>query len=477
MANLLKVVLVPDDTNLPTEQAGVKYLAIRDIINVNGVGDNIKTTLLSPNHISTPLPDQSVAVWHLSQCLETLPADLFLADLFNEIARVSVPNARIVIEARHPSHDSFVDDERCVRSITVNKLKSVLAQTNGMWWSFLTQLVLDPEFLPAIKNLEPKQRDFELRTRRNAIKLSRLGLLVHANNQEEQFISCYADVPTVPPCPFTVYRNWEQDKFLSPEIVMTGQWEPQETHLFINLVHGLERNFEVGEQRPLRFFNVGSNIGWYSALILNASPWSQVTAFEPVSSNFAPLQRNIAQCAQRATLHNFALSDSAGEATIYIDKGNFGGSSLVELPEGYLGKETIKLHSFDELYAEAKATDLCDFMVMDIEGAEHKFFNGAHNIFERGFSPIMMLEYFPGLLKLQGSDGSFVHDLASWGYQFYIIDRSNGGLSLASADVFMQHYSRLVNTMAYLNYLAVPARYDLASLLRGSGILVNNVPA
>ena len=38
MANLLKVVLVPDDTNLPTEQAGVKYLAIRDIINVNGGG-------------------------------------------------------------------------------------------------------------------------------------------------------------------------------------------------------------------------------------------------------------------------------------------------------------------------------------------------------------------------------------------------------------------------------------------------------
>ena len=88
-------------------------------------------------------------------------------------------NARLVIEARHPSHDSFVDDEDCVRAITLNKLTSAMERTkdSGAWRTFLTQLVLDPEFLPAIKDLAPQQRDFELRTRRNAIKQS-LGRVI-----------------------------------------------------------------------------------------------------------------------------------------------------------------------------------------------------------------------------------------------------------------------------------------------------------
>lgn len=463
MANLLKVTLVPDSTTLSSNRSDITVLTMKDIINTNGEG----------HAISIPLPDQSVAIWHLNQCLETIPSDLSLSDLFNEIDRASVPNARIVIEARHPFHDSFVDDDLCVRAITVNKLKSILAQTNGSWWNFLTQLMLDPEFLPVIKDLAPKQRDFELRTRRNAIHQSRLGIMAKPQNQETQFISCYADVAGVQPFPFTVYRDWKQDQYLSPEIVTTGQWEPQETHLFINLVRGLERN--LGDT-PLKFFNVGSNIGWYSTLILNASEHAQVTAFEPVSSNFALLQRNVAPHAERASLNNFALSNESGETTFYIDKGNFGGSSFIERPEGYLVKETVQLHYFDELYADADASNLCDFMVMDIEGAEHKFFNGARNLFERGFRPVMMLEYCPSLLKPQGSDGTFIQDLAQWGYQLYIIDRHLGGLSSASPDVFLQHYARLVNSEAYLNYLAVPAQCDLRALLSGSGIRINNTP-
>lgn len=113
-------------------------------------------------------------------------------------------------------------------------------------------------------------------------------------------------------------------------------------------------------------------------------------------------------------------------------------------------------------------------MVMDIEGAEHKLFNGARILFERGFSPIMMLEYNPCMLRLHGSDGTFIQDLAQWGYQLYIIDRHLGGLSSASPDVFLQHYARLVNSEAYLNYLAVPAQYDLRALLSGSSLSINN---
>lgn len=430
--------------------------------------EDLNLSSCSIPHVAIALPDQSVAVWHLNLSLETLPTNVALIALFTEIARTCVPNARLVIEARHPFHDSFIDDERCVRTITVNKLKSVLEQTQstGAWWLVLSQLVLDPEFLPALKDLPPKQRDFELRTRRNAIKQSRLSVQVKNQNPDPNYITCYADVPGVKPFAFTVYRDWQQDQYISKEIVLTGQWEAHETHLLLSLMRGLQRHWGQSEaERPLKFFNVGGNIGWYSTLLLNANDYAQVTAFEPVSSNFALLQRNVAPHAARATLHNFALSDTTGEATFYVDKGNFGGSSLVERPDGYVAKETVQLHTFDELYAEVDAASSCDLMVMDIEGAEHKFFNGARQLFARGFNPIMMLEYCPSLLKLQGSDGTFVHDLVSWGYRLYVIDRRHGGLSPITPEVMLQQYARLVDGEAYLNYLAVPAKYDLAQLL------------
>ena len=422
-------------------------------------------------HVAIALPDQSVAVWHLNLSLETLPTNVALIALFTEIARTCVPNARLLIEARHPSHDSFIDDERCVRAITVNKLKAVLEQTKdtGAWWLVLSQLVLDPEFLPVIKDMAPKQRDFELRTRRNAIKQSRLSVQVKNQNPDPNYISCYADVPGVKPFAFTVYRDWTQDQYISRDIVLTGQWEPHETHLFMNLVRGLLRLWANEPQRALKFFNVGSNIGWYSTLLLNANEQAQVTAFEPVSSNFSLLQRNLAPHIERVVLHKCAVSDTTGEATFYINQGNMGGSSLVAPPESHLTKETVQLHTFDELYAEADAASLCDLMIMDIEGAEHKFFNGARQLFARGFRPIMMLEYNPSMLKLQGSDGTFVRNLINWGYQLYVIDRRQSGLSPTNAEVMLKQYERLVTiNEANFNYLAVPAHYDLATLLNTS---------
>ena len=38
MANLLKVVLVPEGTNLPSERSDVTILSTKDIINTNGEG-------------------------------------------------------------------------------------------------------------------------------------------------------------------------------------------------------------------------------------------------------------------------------------------------------------------------------------------------------------------------------------------------------------------------------------------------------
>ena len=80
----------------------------------------------------------------------------------------------------------------------------------------------------------------------------------------------------------------------------------------------------------------------------------------------------------------------------------------------------------------------------------------------------MMLEYNPSMLRLQGSDGTFVNDLVNWGYQLYVINRFSGSLSLIDAAGMFQQFARITDTESYLNYLAVPAKYDLAALLKST---------
>ena len=50
MANLLKVVLVPEGTNLPSERSDVTILSTKDIINTNGGGGLCYKLYFNPTH-------------------------------------------------------------------------------------------------------------------------------------------------------------------------------------------------------------------------------------------------------------------------------------------------------------------------------------------------------------------------------------------------------------------------------------------
>lgn len=129
----------------------------------------------------------------------------------------------------------------------------------------------------------------------------------------------------------------------------------------------------------------------------------------------------------------------------------------------------VQLRKLDSLYPHDQADSLCDFLMMDIEGAEHKFFNGAAGLLQNGFRPIICMEFNPLLLKAQGSDGSYVKDLENLGYSFYLITNQPSGIlnNKISTQSILESYRNINHQKveSLLNLLAVPEHIDLAALI------------
>jgi len=136
----------------------------------------------------------------------------------------------------------------------------------------------------------------------------------------------------------------------------------------------------------LRFVDVGANVGLFSEALLAGRPRARGWLFEPVAEMHS-------RCAarfggdERIALQNFALSDEAGEATIYKARYNPGGNSLVhelmydkrevsEVTEnpGHV-EERIRLEVFDD-WAAREGIGPVHFIKTDTEGYDHRVLRG-----------------------------------------------------------------------------------------------------
>ena len=144
----------------------------------------------------------------------------------------------------------------------------------------------------------------------------------------------------------------------------------------------------IGVRNEPVLFDVGANIGNYTALLMTVFPNAQIHSFEPAKKTFANLQKNtrerIAQYAGKVQLNNFGLSDSAAEATLHYDHENSGLASLYDRQLDYYGidyskSETVSLSTLDD-YCAANDIDRIDFLKMDVEGHELNVLKGAERM-------------------------------------------------------------------------------------------------
>ena len=193
-----------------------------------------------------------------------------------------------------------------------------------------------------------------------------------------------------------------------------------------------EVSFVLGVLEPgMIFFDVGANAGLFAISAAKKIGGKGVFAFEPCSSTFELLKRNL--LLNRLSDVNsvqMALGDSIGEGVLQINaRGRDGLNTLGEPSHPssvVVGQEEVRVTTLD-VFMEAQNIPRVDVMKVDIAGAELKLFCGARNLLERADAPLILYEGYGFLTRGFGYHPvEILWFLESCGYNLFSLDSGTG---------------------------------------------------
>ena len=188
------------------------------------------------------------------------------------------------------------------------------------------------------------------------------------------------------------YWNIDLNSCVSKAIAYEGIWEPDTTKLILDFV-----------KPGMHVLDIGANFGYYSLILARSvGPTGKVWAFEPVKKYRDQLIWHINKNGFEKIIEvvPFGLSDNQGFETISIGDASATLHWTNIVPS--IEKELINLKRLDDV-AEDLGINRIDFIKIDIDGNEPKFFRGATNILQK-FHPPMALEFAQNSLHVAGSD-------------------------------------------------------------------------
>lgn len=176
------------------------------------------------------------------------------------------------------------------------------------------------------------------------------------------------------------------DKYVGQRIALE-KYEPYETELIL-------RQVKKGDV----VVDVGANIGYYTILLADkVGKKGKVYAFEPDSTNFEILEKNIkANGLKNVVAVKAAVGSRDGKLKLYKSSENFGDHKLYGEEKV---KEEVKIIKLDNFVKEK-----IDLVKIDTQGWEPEVIDGAKNLIEK-WKPIMFMEYSPASYKIAKLDG------------------------------------------------------------------------
>jgi len=177
---------------------------------------------------------------------------------------------------------------------------------------------------------------------------------------------------------------------------------------YVNL-YNAENNDNIhtnGELRLMRavlpqcatVFDVGANIGDWTALALEINPKLQIHCFEPSPATF---QRLLARHGGREVkCSNIGLSSLSGELTLHVFSDGSGENSLYQrqgLEDGW-GRdpqsktELVRVETMDG-YCQRANVQIIDFLKVDVKGHELEVFKVAKGMLEKSAIKYIQFEY------------------------------------------------------------------------------------
>lgn len=175
------------------------------------------------------------------------------------------------------------------------------------------------------------------------------------------------------------------DESVGPCLEKDGFWESWITTWMLN-------NIKPGTV----FYDVGANTGYYSLLALHCG--AMVAAFEPNPEYVKMLHKTgeYNNLGSLLRIHDIALSDKQGIATLHIPATLHGSASLSPMDKKWLYHEvSVETKTLDQMYGSNAAG--VHVVKIDAEGAEEKIWDGMQSFLNDNpiRPPVVLLEYTP----------------------------------------------------------------------------------
>lgn len=180
--------------------------------------------------------------------------------------------------------------------------------------------------------------------------------------------------------------------------------------------------------------DVGANIGHHTIIMSqSAGEQGKVYAFEPIPFIRSQMEESILlNKIKNTSILPVGLSNKEEELTLYINKDNVGGSSLVNVNNGE--SISIQLKTLDSY-----SINHVDFIKIDVEGFEHHVLLGGEKTISRShpkilfeYSPIYYRKAFP---KHSMEILTFLKD-----HDYTLIDLENNKKIIVDIDSFMHEF-------------------------------------
>lgn len=194
----------------------------------------------------------------------------------------------------------------------------------------------------------------------------------------------------------------------------------------------------------MTFVDVGANIGQHTLFVSRlVGKDGHVISFEPIPHLYEQIKKSVeANAMDNVKIVHAGCGEKEETKTLYINKANIGGSSVIPLAEENK-EEEISIHIIraEDILLPYKKIDL---IKIDVEGFEYRALLGLEKIIARD-TPILFIEYTPSFYKrnkvgnnendgillltllqkygyrIKDLEGKFVYtsgDLVTWGKEF-----------------------------------------------------------
>jgi len=202
------------------------------------------------------------------------------------------------------------------------------------------------------------------------------------------------------------------DKRLAPfDTLNFGTYENDELTMQLSLI---DDGFNV--------FDIGGNFGWYALHIAQNKPHTYIYTFEPVTSTYNYLVKNIELNKLTNIIpNNFGFSDTEGSFEFYFDANLSVNASLSNVSDNVnISKVTCIVKKVDVLIEMSKLK--VDFIKCDVEGAELLVFKGGMGTIKK-YKPIIFTEMLrKWTSKFNYHPNDIINLLSQFGYRCFVLE-------------------------------------------------------